>query len=64
MLWSQIAEVNISEEVWPYIYGKKSSFIIKNSYTKMNEKNFESLFIDILLNNDKLTIGTIYRSPN
>ena len=31
----------------------------------MHEKNFESLFIDILLhNNQKLTIGTLYRSPN
>ena len=30
----------------------------------MIEKTFESLYIDISLNNDKLTIGTVYRSPN
>ena len=43
---------------------KNFSFTIKNSYSKMIEKFFESLFIDISLNNDKLTIGTVYRSPN
>ena len=35
------------------------SFTIKNSYSKMIEKFFESLFIDISLNNDKLTIGSM-----
>ena len=43
---------------------KKLSFSIQNSYAKMIEKMLEYLFIDISLNNDKLTIGTVYRSPN
>ena len=43
---------------------KNLSFTVKNSYSKIIEKIFESLFIDISLNNDKLTIDTVYRSPN
>ena len=47
-----------------YIH-KSLSFKVNSKYTLMHEKIFESLFINILLhNNQKLTIGTIYRSPN
>ena len=47
-----------------YIH-KSLSFDVNSKYALMHEKNFESLFTDILLhNNQKLTIGTIYRSPN
>ena len=45
------------------------SYCISDKYSIMNDKIFESLFVDIFLNTgsqrkDKFTIGTIYRSPN
>ena len=43
---------------------KDLSFTIKNSYSKMIEKIFESFFIDISLNNDKLVLFTDHQIRN
>jgi len=44
---------------------KTLSFTIRDSFTIMNKKLFESPFIDIFINKrDKMTISAIYRSPN
>ena len=47
------------------MYVKKGiDFDIMNNFTIMNEKIFESLFIEITTPGKKLVYGTIYRSPN
>ena len=43
---------------------KEIKFSILDDLTVMNEKIYESLFIDVTINNKKVTVGTIYRSPD
>ena len=39
-------------------------FSIRNDLTIMDEKLYESLFVDLQINSRPLTVGTIYRSPD
>ena len=46
------------------LYIKKTiNYTLSIDLTLMNERIFESLFIDIKFGNDKITYGTIYRAP-
>ena len=46
------------------LYIKKTiNYALRNDLTLMNERIFQSLFIDIQFGNDKITCGTTYRTP-
>ena len=40
------------------------TFSIREDLTVMDEKIFESLFVDLTINHKPITLGTIYRSPD
>ena len=56
--------VNNIKEVCSHVHKKNLIFVTCSDLCIMDEKIFESTFIDIHFENKVLTYGTIYRFPN